>query len=136
MQLFSITEQDNELIKLAHEVLDKNFDDVKWNHTVGSAVRCVDGSIFLGVNCDGVHGSCAEYISIGAAITAGQREFDTIVAVSRGGHNSILPPCGNCRQMLFEYSPDVKVIVNDADGNIVKVTVRDLLPFAYIHLNG
>ena len=134
MEFFEITEQDKELIKLAREVLEKNFDDGVYNHTVGSAVRCKDGSVFLGVNCDGIHGSCAEFISIGAAISAGQRDFDTIVAAHEKALNCVLPPCGNCRQMLWEYCPDIKVILNDADGNLVKIEVRDLLPFAYAHI--
>ena len=32
-----------------------------------------------------------------------------------------IPPCGNCRQMLFEYCPDILVIVNDEEGNLIKV---------------
>ena len=135
MNFFEVTNQDKELIKLALEVLAKNFDDGVYNHTVGCAIRCADGSIFTGVNCDGIHGSCAEYITIGAAISAGQRDFDTIVAVHEHAVNSLLPPCGNCRQMMFEYCPDVKVILNDADGNIVKVAARELLPFAYMQVN-
>jgi cytidine deaminase len=132
MEIFNLDEQDKELIRLALEVREKNFDDGVYNHTAGSAVRCVDGSIFLGVNCDGIHGSCAEFISIGAAITAGQREFDTIVAVHNEAPNGLLPPCGNCRQMLVEYCPDVKVLLNDADGNMIKVKAKDLLPFPYV----
>ena len=134
MEFFEITKHDKELIKLALEVLAKNFDDGVYNHTVGSAIRCKDGSIFLGVNCDGIHGSCAEFISVGAAITAGQRDFDTIVAVHDKAQNYLLPPCGNCRQMLLEYCPHIKVIINDADGNMVKVKINDLLPFAYKHI--
>jgi len=132
MEFFEVNEQDKELIKLAMEVMEKNFDDGVYNHTAGSAIRCEDGSVFLGVNCDGIHGSCAEFISIGAAITAGQRKFDTIVAVNRGALNNLLPPCGNCRQMLLEYCPEIKVILNNADGGIVKVKISDLLPLAYV----
>ena len=134
MDFFEVVEKDKDLIKLALEVLEKNFDDGVYNHTVGSAIRCKDGRVFLGVNCDGIHGSCAEFISIGAAITAGQREFDTIVAVHDKALNCLLPPCGNCRQMLVEYCPDIKVILNNTDGNIVKVKVRDLLPLSYEHI--
>ena len=134
MQTFEITAQDRELIEMALEALAKNFDDGVYNHTVGSAVLCKNGKIYLGVNCDGIHGSCAEFISIGAAITAGEREFDTIVAVHDKARNCLVPPCGNCRQMLLEYCPDVKVILNDEKGDIVKVCVRDLLPLAYTHV--
>jgi len=128
---YEITEKDHELIQLALEVLEKNFDDGVYNHTVGAALRCADGRVFLGVNCDGIHGSCAEYIAIGAAITAGARDFDTIVAVHDHAPNNLLPPCGNCRQMLLEYCPNIKVILNDEKGEMVKVNVRDLLPLAY-----
>lgn len=134
MNFFEVTENDKELIKLALEVLEKNFDDGVYNHTVGSAIRCKNGNIYKGVNCDGVHGSCAEFISIGAAVTAGEREFDTIVAVHDKAQNFLLPPCGNCRQMLLEYCPDVKVILNDSNGNMVKVEIKDLLPLAYTHI--
>lgn len=105
MEAYSLTQRDHELIKLAFEVLEKNFDDGVYNHTVGGAIRCKNGKVYLGVNCDGIHGSCAEYIAIGAAITAGEREFDTLVAVHDKAHNYLLPPCGNCRQMLFDYCP-------------------------------
>lgn len=134
MEFYEINEQDKELIKLALEVMEKNFDDGVYNHTAGSAIRCKDGSVFLGVNCDGIHGSCAEFISIGAAITAGQREFDTIVAAQNNAHNGLLPPCGNCRQMLLEYCPDIKVILNNSNGDVVKVKINDLLPLAYTHV--
>lgn len=131
MQRFELTAKDNELISLALDVLEKNFDDGVYNHTVGCAILCKNGNIYRGVNCDGNHGSCAEYITIGAAISAGERDFDTIVAVNERALNCVLPPCGNCRQMLFEYCPDIKVIVNDENGNLIKVTARDLLPFPW-----
>lgn len=135
MEFFKITKKDKELIELALEVLKKNFDDGVYRHTVGSALLCADGRVFLGVNCDGIHGSCAEFISMGAAITAGQRNFDTIVAVHGKAVNNLVPPCGNCRQMLFEYSSDIKVILNDDKGNIVKVRIKDLLPLPYVFVD-
>lgn len=131
MTFYEITEQDRELIRVALECLEKNFDDGVYNHTVGCALLCSDGKVYTGVNCDGIHGSCAEYITMGIAISDGQREFDTIVAVHEKAKNGVLSPCGNCRQMLFEYCPDIKVIVNDDDGNLVKVKAADLLPFAW-----
>ncbi len=131
MDIYEITDKDRELIKLGLEVLEKNFDDGIYNHTVGCALLCRDGKIYKGVNCDGIHGSCAEYITMGIAISDGARDFDTIVAVHEKAVNSVVSPCGNCRQMLFEYCPDIKVIVNDDNGNLIKVRVTDLLPFAW-----
>lgn len=131
LKKYDITDKDQELIEIALEVLNKNFDDGVYNHTVGCAVLCKNGNIYKGVNCDGIHGSCAEYITMGIAISNGEREFDTIVAVHDKALNCVIPPCGNCRQMLFEYCPEIKVIVNDEDGNLIKVTAKDLLPFAW-----
>ena len=131
MKKYPLDETDKKLIKIALEVLEKNFDDGVYNHTVGCALLCKNGKIYSGVNCDGIHGSCAEYITIGTAISAGEREFDTIVAVHDKQPDYVISPCGNCRQMLFDYCPDIKVIVKDDDGEVVKVTVRDLLPFAW-----
>ncbi len=131
MKIYEITDTDRALIDEGLKVLAANFDDGIYNHTVGCALLAKSGKIYKGVNCDGIHGSCAEYITVGIAISAGEREFDTIVAVHEKHLNSIIPPCGNCRQMLYEYCPDIKVIVNDDNGNLVKVAARDLLPFAW-----
>ena len=131
LKKYDITNTDRELIKIALKCLADNFDDGVYNHTVGCALLCTNGEIYKGVNCDGIHGSCAEYITMGIAISNGEREFDTIVAVHDKAPNCVVSPCGNCRQMLFEYCPDIKVIVNDQNGNLIKVTAKDLLPFAW-----
>lgn len=82
-------------------------------------------------HCNGIHGSCAEFIAIGAAITAGEREFEAVVAVHEHAKNGLLAPCGNCRQMLLSYCPEVQAILNDENGEPVKVSIRELLPLAY-----
>lgn len=155
MKLNELNEKDRELIQQAKEALDGNYDEQK--HMVGAAVRCKDGSVFTGVNCRCIHGSCAEFIAVGAAATAGNKELDTIVAVQRkDGIDHIVPPCGNCRQMLFDYCPTVEVILNvncGQDGRLsngqpndtfnagqitnkqtVKAAISDLLPFAYVNI--
>lgn len=131
MKRYEVTEKDKQLIAAGLDVLSKNFDDGIYHHTVGCALLCKNGKVYTGVNCDGIHGSCAEYITMGMAISAGEREFDTIVATHEKALNGVVPPCGNCRQMLFEYCPDIKVIVNDEEGRLIKVSARDLLPFAW-----
>ena len=131
MERYDLTDTDRLLISKGLEVLATNFDDGVYNHTVGCALLCKNGHIYQGVNCDGIHGACAEYVTIGMAISAGEREFDTIVAVHEKHLNGVIPPCGNCRQMLFEYCPEIKVIVNDEQGKLIKVRARDLLPFAW-----
>lgn len=131
MERYPITEKDRELIRIGLQVLAENFDDGVYNHTVGCALLCKNGNIYKGVNCDGIHGSCAEYITMGIAVSQGEREFDTIVAVHEKNLNGVISPCGNCRQMLLEYCPDILVIVNDEKGELIKVRARELLPFAW-----
>lgn len=118
--------EDRQLIQEARDTIKKNYDDMNWWHTVGAAVRAKSGKIYVGVNCDSVsHGSCAEVIAIGTAITAGEREFDTIVAILGGENEKILPPCGNCRQMMYSYDNKINVIVNED----IKVNIVDLLKY-------
>ena len=126
-----MTEADRELITIGLQVLKENFDDGVYHHTVGCALLCENGKVFKGVNCDGIHGSCAEYITVGTAISAGERDFKTIVAVHEKALNGVVSPCGNCRQMLISYCPDINVIVNDENGMLIKVPAQDLLPFAW-----
>jgi cytidine deaminase len=80
---------------------------------------------------DGIHGSCAEFIAVGAAVTAGERDFDCIVAIyGYEPPQPVLPPCGNCRQMLSEIAPGVWVILQVA-GEYRKARIEDLLPHAH-----
>ena len=121
---------DYELIEAARAAIRPNYDPVNFDHTVGAAVRCKDGSIYTGVNLYTIHGACGEFIALGAAITAGRREFEAIVAVEGEQGENIRPPCGNCRQMLSHYAPGCKVILPGAGGPF-KIPAAELLPFAY-----
>ncbi len=49
MNFYEITKKDKELIKIALETLEKNFDDCVYNHTVGAAIRCKNGKVYSGV---------------------------------------------------------------------------------------
>ena len=132
MTFYEVTAEDRELIEIALETMRKNYKEGNWYHTVGAALKCKNGKIYTGINCDGIHGSCAEYTAMGSAITAGEREFETIVAVHKDAPNFLFAPCGNCRQMMIEYCPDIKVILNNDNNEIVKVSIKDLLPFAWM----
>ena len=122
----TLSQEDKELIEAARNVIRENYDRVNWWHTVGAAVRTKSGKVYVGVNCDSVsHGACAEVIAIGSAVTAGEREFDTIVAVLGDESEKILPPCGNCRQMIYSYDKNMNVIVSED----MKVNILELLKY-------
>jgi len=130
LETYDLEEQDRELIAAASEVLARNYDATR--HSVGAAVLTGSGKIYSAVNVESVgYGPCAEPIAVGSAISAGEREFQCIVAVSgRSSPYNVISPCGNCRQLLFEYAPDCMVIV-EQEGKVVKVRVRDLFPAPY-----
>ena len=130
----ALTDEDYELIEKAQKALKLNYDGENQNHTVGAAIRCKDGKIYVGVNIYSLHGACAEQVAIGTAITDGQRDFDAIVAVRGKEGEEVIPPCGNCRQMLHDYMPDCDIILL-IEGKLKKVKAKELLPFAYISVN-
>lgn len=123
--------QDILLMEKARQAIGKVYREGSFRHTVGAALRCKNGNIYTGVNVDALHGSCAEFVAMGAAKGAGEEEFDCMVAVSALRKDLALSPCGNCRQMLFEYAPNCHVIVPTPQG-LMKLTAKDLLPFAYV----
>lgn len=130
MERQALDEKDRELIAAAEAVLEKNYTDKR--HTVGAAVLCSSGKIYAAVNVDSCgYGPCAEPIAVGAAISAGERSLERIVAV--GGRRApypVMSPCGNCRQLIFDYAPDCMVVLPDGPETI-KVRARDLLPAPY-----
>lgn len=128
MNLFQ--ERDYELIAEAKKAIRLNYDQERHNHTVGAAIRCKSGKIYVGVNLYSLHGACAEQVAIGTAITNGEREFDAIVAVRGKEGGEIIPPCGNCRQILHDYMPDCDIIVSVC-GELKKIKAKELLPFSY-----
>lgn len=119
------------LIDAATEVLRKNYHPVR--HSVGAAVLCASGQIYVGVNIESSgHGVCAEPIALGAALSQGEREVLAVVAVAnRGGGSIVLSPCGNCRQTLLDYAPEAEVIYASACG-VARAKAKDLLPGAYV----
>lgn len=129
-QTCPLTRQDLELIKEAKKTIRSNYDEKDQNHTVGAAILCESGNIYVGVNVYALHGACAEQIALGSAITAGERAFKTIVAVRGKDGEEIIPPCGNCRQILCDYMPDCNVILS-INGKPGKIKAQYLLPFAY-----
>ena len=126
----SLTGKDYELIEAAQKVICANYDATNYYHTVGAAIRCKSGQIYVGVNIYSLHGACAEQVAIGAAITHGEREFETIVAVRGKDGEEIIPPCGNCRQILNDYMPECEVILS-TNGKNKKIKAKELLPFSY-----
>ena len=99
------------------------------NFRVGAAVRANSGRIFGGCNVENAtYGLtvCAERIAIFKAISEGERGFDAI-AVSTDT-DTLTPPCGACRQIIWEFCGDVPVILCNLKGKTETIQMRDLFP--------
>ena len=80
------------------------------------AARTADGRVFTGVNVQhATGGSCAEIVVVGTAATQGVTELETIVTVADRGRG-VSEPCGDCRQMLADYFPALRVITGELDA--------------------
>jgi len=98
---------------------------------VACALLSSNGNLYLGVCIDigsGI-GFCAEHSAISAMITAGESSISKIVAV--WGDNTVLPPCGRCREFIYEID---KTNLNSTDvilGENSVVKLKELLPHPY-----
>ena len=132
-----LTEADHELVAAANAVLERHYRTF-W-HTVAAAVRGKDGRIWTGLHIGTTVGRlavCAEAVAFGRAVLEGDGTIATAVAVRHPKPEEIdrelavVPPCGACREMILDHAPDAAIIVK-ADTNLVKMPIRQLLPFPY-----
>lgn len=99
---------------------------------VGAALRSEDGTVFAGANVENASFGltrCAEQSAVQAMATAGARSFSQIVVYTESDEPS--SPCGACRQVLYEFSPDAEVFLVNHQGQVVTTTVSGLLPGAF-----
>jgi len=99
------------------------------NFKVGAAVETSQGEIFAGCNVENAtYGLtvCAERVAIWKALSEGASEFQRIVIVV--DTEELTPPCGACRQVIWEYCGDIEVILSNLRGKRAEYRMRDLLP--------
>ena len=99
------------------------------NFRVGAALRATSGRIFGGCNVENAtYGLtvCAERVAIFKAISEGERGFDAMAVVT--DTDSLTPPCGACRQLIWEFCGDVPVVLANLQGRVEVIAMRDLFP--------
>ncbi|KRA66272.1 cytidine deaminase [Caulobacter sp. Root655] len=103
------------------------------NFTVAAAVIDEDGVAHLGVNVENAaypSGTCAEQTAIGAMVTAGGRKIAKVLIA--GGSNTVVQPCGACRQRIAEFASDTCEIISVQDGRATRRTpFWSLLPDSF-----
>ena len=108
---------------------------------VGAALQCRDNTVFCGCNVESAAYSptcCAERTALVKAVSEGKREFTAIAIVGgkNGKADKICPPCGVCRQFLFEIcGGELDVILGNDSGTIEKHKLSELLPLGFSDKN-
>jgi cytidine deaminase len=127
--------EDVRLLEIAQTLLARVW--VHGRHEVATALRTADGSVYTGVHVEGScrrSSICAEGVALGTARAGLQADaplrIDTVVSVQikPAGQFRIIAPCGVCRELISDYSPDTRIWIT-SDAGIHAVAALDLLPY-------
>ncbi|EUJ33353.1 cytidine deaminase [Listeria floridensis FSL S10-1187] len=101
---------------------------------VGAALITTDDEVILGANIENASfglTNCAERTAIFKAVSEGKRDFKKLVVVA--DTDGPVSPCGACRQVISEFcAPDMPVVLTNLKGDVAEVTVKELLPGAFM----
>ena len=132
-----MTRQEKErLVQAAREARSRCY--APYSHfAVGAAVQGESGNIYTGCNIECASFSatcCAERVAVYHAVMAGEKRLSA-VAVAGGAQGDPVrgrtAPCGICRQVLNEFSVDMRVIVGQKGGAFDVVPLGELLPHSF-----
>ena len=122
---------EKELIDAATDVRERAFAPYS-NFKVGAAVETEDGDIYTGCNVESASYGltvCAERVAIWKGISRGVTKFGRIAVVV--DTEELTPPCGVCRQIIWEFCGDVPVILANLHGKTETIQMGELLPRAF-----
>ena len=122
---------EKELLEAAKKAAENSYSPYS-HYKVGCAVKTKDGHIFTGCNVENASYSltiCAERNAIFKAISEGHRTFSEMVVYVDSEES--FPPCGACRQVIYEFAPEIEIIYANRKA-IHKALITELFPCAFI----
>ena len=102
------------------------------NFQVGAAVRTAGGKVYTGCNVESASYGltvCAERVAIWKALSEGERHFTDLAVVA--DTETLTPPCGTCRQIIWEFARGAKIVFANLAGQSEVFHVAELLPRAF-----
>ena len=120
-----------DLVKKAKQARERAFAPFS-NFKVGAALQSSGGEIFTGCNVENASYGltmCAERVAIFKAISEGVSHFTKICVVA--DTETLTPPCGACRQIIWEFCGDIPVILSNLSGETETFQMSELLPKAF-----
>lgn len=121
--------REKELLITAAKQARENAHAPYSNFRVGAALRSTSGRIFSGCNVENAtYGLtiCAERVAIFKAISEGERGFSAIAVVT--DTKTLTPPCGACRQLIWEFCGDIPVTMANLSGKSELIQMKELFP--------
>ena len=100
------------------------------NYLVGAALLTDSKTVILGCNVESKAYPttlCAERVAIFSAISQGFNKFTALALITNDGAF----PCGSCRQIIHEYTPDIPIYIADKSGDFITKNSSELLPFPF-----
>jgi cytidine deaminase len=102
------------------------------NFLVGAAVRTPEGRVYTGCNVESASYGltvCAERVAIWKALSEGEHHFTDLAVVA--DTETLTPPCGTCRQIIWEFARGASIVFANLDGKTETFHIADLLPRAF-----
>jgi cytidine deaminase len=124
-------DKDKQLVEAARAVRENAYAPFS-EFMVGAALETDDGQIVTGSNVESASYGltvCAERVAVWNAISQGKRKIVKIAVVA--DTEDLTPPCGVCRQIIWEFGGDIPVIFANLHGKVETVQMKDLLPRAF-----
>jgi len=119
------------LVAAARAARDRAF--APYSHfRVGAALETPEGVIITGCNVENASYGltiCAERVAVVKALSEGHRAFTRLAVVT--DTEAPISPCGACRQVLWEFAPDLEVILANLHRVTIVTDLRTLLPLAF-----
>lgn len=117
-----------DLVKLAAEARENAIAPYS-GFRVGAALQTADGSVYTGCNIENSTLGltlCAERVALLKALSEGKRLFSRISVVTDA--TTLTPPCGSCRQMIWEFCGNIEVELANLQGGKELHMMIELLP--------
>jgi len=99
---------------------------------VGAALQTDEGRVFTGCNVESASYGltvCAERVAIWKALSEGERDFARLVIVA--DTEQLTPPCGTCRQIIWEFCKHATIVLANLHGQKEELDIAELLPRAF-----
>ena len=126
---------DDELLAIARKA-QANAHAPYSGFPVGAALLTADGRVFTGVNVENPSiglSVCAERNAIAKAVSEGVKDYARMAIVTNAPEPTM--PCGVCRQVIWEFSHDLPIVVEGIGGERVTTTITELFPRPFTSYN-